>query len=361
MREVDPAADDRGPGGHHLRRPHDRRPEGQRPGSSRPQPGHGVPELRALPAPHRLREHRVPAPAGQEGQRRGRQAGEERVGDPGARRAPRPQAGQPVRRPAAARRDGAGDRPPGRRVPLRRAAVQPRREAARPDAHRDLAAAEEARHHDGLRDPRPDRGDDARRPGRRPQARDPPAARHAAGALREPRQPLRRRLHRLAADELPALRGRRAPRRSCRSARSSCRQTKASEGRGQGSADRGHPARELRGRVAREQGRGRTGSTFQATVDVVEWLGNETYAYIPFEAPPEVEKQLQQLEQDLDGESLRTQLVVSLDGASTIKEGENAEIWLDASKIHLFDPSSGDNLTVDREHAGEIPEASARV
>src|SRR5436190_10537172 len=27
----------------------------------------------------------------------------------------------------------------------------------------------------------------------------------------------------------------------------------------------------------------RTGSTFRATVDVVEWLGNETYAYIPFE------------------------------------------------------------------------------
>jgi multiple sugar transport system ATP-binding protein len=60
-------------------------------------------------------------------------------------------------------------------------------------------------------------------------------------------------------------------------------------------------------------------ATFKATVDVVEWLGNEAYAYIPFEAPPEVEKQLQQLERDLDGESLRTQLVVSLDGASRIK------------------------------------------
>src|SRR5690606_31520642 len=49
------------------------------------------------------------------------------------------------------------------------------------------------------------------------------------------------------------------------------------------------------------------GSTFRATVDVVEWLGNEAYAYIPFEAPPEVQKQLAQLEKDLDGESLRTQ------------------------------------------------------
>jgi len=98
-----------------------------------------------------------------------------------------------------------------------------------------------------------------------------------------------------------------------------------------------------------------TGSTFRATVEVVEWLGNEAYAYIPFEAPPEVQKQLQQLERDLDGESLRTQLVVSLDGNSTIAEGDEAEIYVDAAKMHLFDPATGENLTVDLEHAGEIP------
>ena len=98
------------------------------------------------------------------------------------------------------------------------------------------------------------------------------------------------------------------------------------------------------------------GATFRTTVEVVEWLGNETYAYIPFEAPPEVEKQLRQLEQELDGEALRTQLVVSLDGASRIQEGQEAEIWMDASKMHLFDPGTGQNLTVDREHAGQIGE-----
>src|SRR6478735_6720585 len=98
------------------------------------------------------------------------------------------------------------------------------------------------------------------------------------------------------------------------------------------------------------------GSTFRAKVDVVEWLGNETYAYIPFEAPPEVEAQLQQLERDLDGESLHTQLVVSLDGASRITEGEEAEIWGDGSNIHLFDPANGENLTVDRDNAGRILE-----
>ena len=96
-------------------------------------------------------------------------------------------------------------------------------------------------------------------------------------------------------------------------------------------------------------------ATFDATVDVVEWLGNEAYAYIPFEAPPEVQEQLNQLEKDLDGESMRTQLVVSLDGSSRISEGDHAKIWVDARKIHLFDPGTGDNLTMDHDNAGIVP------
>ena len=88
------------------------------------------------------------------------------------------------------------------------------------------------------------------------------------------------------------------------------------------------------------------GSTFRATVDVVEWLGHEAYAYIPFEAPPEVTTQLAQLERDLDSEALRTQLVIALDANSRIVKGEEAEIWMDSSHMHLFDPASGDNLTL---------------
>ncbi len=101
------------------------------------------------------------------------------------------------------------------------------------------------------------------------------------------------------------------------------------------------------------------GQTFQATVDAVEWLGNESYAYIPFEAPPEVQQQLTQLEKDLDGESMRTQLVVSLDGASKIAEGDEAEIYVNSGHMHLFDPATGDNLTLDAKKAGRVPGAGA--
>jgi multiple sugar transport system ATP-binding protein len=97
------------------------------------------------------------------------------------------------------------------------------------------------------------------------------------------------------------------------------------------------------------------GSTFKAKVDVVEWLGNEAFAYIPFEAPAEVQEQLLQLEKDTDGESLHTQLVISLDASSRIKEGDEAEIWVDGSQVHLFDPSTGENLTIDTSAAGTVP------
>ena len=88
------------------------------------------------------------------------------------------------------------------------------------------------------------------------------------------------------------------------------------------------------------------GQTFRATIDVVEWLGNEQYAYIPFDAPPEVASQLADLEKEMDGEALRTQLVVSLDAAAKVFRGEEAELFIDASRMHLFDPSTGENLTL---------------
>jgi multiple sugar transport system ATP-binding protein len=89
-----------------------------------------------------------------------------------------------------------------------------------------------------------------------------------------------------------------------------------------------------------------SGSTFRATVDVTEWLGSEAFAYIPYEAPAEVQSQLQQLERELDSEMMHTQLVVALDAASRVQAGDEAEIFVNTSKMHLFDPATGDNLTL---------------
>jgi multiple sugar transport system ATP-binding protein len=87
------------------------------------------------------------------------------------------------------------------------------------------------------------------------------------------------------------------------------------------------------------------GVAFRAPVDVTEWLGNQQFAYLPFDAPAAVANQLKQLARELDSDSLRTQLVVSVDPSSRMREGEEAELWFDATRMHLFDPSNGDNLT----------------
>jgi multiple sugar transport system ATP-binding protein len=103
-----------------------------------------------------------------------------------------------------------------------------------------------------------------------------------------------------------------------------------------------------------EDSRRNLGSTFRAPVDVTEWLGDSQYAYIPYEAPEAITTQLRDLSRELDSEELRTQAVVSIDSTSRIREGREAEFWLDARKIHVFDPSTGENLTRDAEAGAEL-------
>ena len=102
--------------------------------------------------------------------------------------------------------------------------------------------------------------------------------------------------------------------------------------------------------------RGR-GVTFDVQVDVTEWLGNQQYAYIPYEAPAEIVSQLESLDKELDGEQLRTQMVVSLDPMSRVRDGEHADLWLDPTRMHLFDPQTGENLTIRRDGDGVGPGA----
>ena len=96
------------------------------------------------------------------------------------------------------------------------------------------------------------------------------------------------------------------------------------------------------------------GVTFDAEVDVTEWLGSDLYAYVPFETSDAVAATLEELDRDLDGEGMRTQLVVALDSESRIRDGDTAQLWFDPARLLVFDPESGENLTFDAERAAEI-------
>ncbi|GAB7191324.1 sn-glycerol-3-phosphate ABC transporter ATP-binding protein UgpC [Kineococcus sp. NUM-3379] len=89
------------------------------------------------------------------------------------------------------------------------------------------------------------------------------------------------------------------------------------------------------------------GTTFRARIDFTEWLGDAQYAYLPFDAEPEVRDRLRELSQELDSDQLRTQAVVKIDAASRIREGRDADMWVDLRKLHVFDPRTGENLTRD--------------
>ena len=114
----------------------------------------------------------------------------------------RPQAARALRRPAPARRDRPRDRARAEGVPVRRAAVEPRRRAARADAARGRQAAEAARRpppiyvtHDQVEAMTMADKIVVLNAGQIEQIR------LAARTLRAAGEPVRRRLHRLAEDE----------------------------------------------------------------------------------------------------------------------------------------------------------------
>jgi multiple sugar transport system ATP-binding protein len=102
------------------------------------------------------------------------------------------------------------------------------------------------------------------------------------------------------------------------------------------------------------------GLVFEAEVDLVESLGSDLYAYFHIESEGVESDQLA----DLVGDSLdetgtanlregEEQVVARLDASSGIRRGEKAELWADTSRLHLFDPDSGESLTRHEDGAAE--------
>ena len=190
---------------------HDRRAEDERRRPVEARHRHGVPVLRALPAHDGAREHGLRAALRRHAQGRDRQAGGRSGAHPGDGAVARPAAAGAFRRPAPARRHRPRHRARPQGLPVRRAALQPRCRAARAHAHRDRPPAQGTEDDDRLCDARPGGGDDAGRQDRGAARRRGRPGRFAADALRRSGQSLRRRLHRLAQDELPRRRRRQGP------------------------------------------------------------------------------------------------------------------------------------------------------
>ena len=91
------------------------------------------------------------------------------------------------------------------------------------------------------------------------------------------------------------------------------------------------------------------GLEFNATIDVIESLGSDKFVFFSQELGQATNvAELQELARDsgrTDTGGSGETVVARLDPASRVTEGENSRLWVDARKLHVFDPASGRNLT----------------
>jgi multiple sugar transport system ATP-binding protein len=92
------------------------------------------------------------------------------------------------------------------------------------------------------------------------------------------------------------------------------------------------------------------GITFHATIDVLESMGSDVFVYFTKGREQGVNAaELDELAADSGRSDTGGQgdtIVARLDAATTIREGHDAELWVDARAMHVFDPASGRNLSL---------------
>jgi multiple sugar transport system ATP-binding protein len=91
------------------------------------------------------------------------------------------------------------------------------------------------------------------------------------------------------------------------------------------------------------------GVTFRTTIDLVESLGAEQYAYFQVEQAEDIQsEELRELAEDAGTAEVPSsgegQVVARVEASSRIRRGDEAELWVDSSKLHFFDPETGQSL-----------------
>ena len=91
------------------------------------------------------------------------------------------------------------------------------------------------------------------------------------------------------------------------------------------------------------------GHTLKATIDVLESVGSEYYAHFTVPSEPLPAIALGAVIQDHGSAHSRrfrdgVPMVARLGRASRVRQGQQAELWVDTSQVHLFDDKTGRNL-----------------
>jgi multiple sugar transport system ATP-binding protein len=96
------------------------------------------------------------------------------------------------------------------------------------------------------------------------------------------------------------------------------------------------------------EGHGNT-LVFDAPIVLTESLGSETYTYFTYEGGAAQSDELNELAADAGLSDLpssgENQAVARLDPQTKARDGQTLKLWMNAERLHLFDPRDGRNLT----------------
>jgi multiple sugar transport system ATP-binding protein len=95
---------------------------------------------------------------------------------------------------------------------------------------------------------------------------------------------------------------------------------------------------------------GHKGWTFEAPIELTESMGSEIYAHFDFEGGDVETEELRELQEDagtadVPQSGASGHAVARVDANSGVKPGERTRLWLDVTKLHIFDPSDGASMT----------------
>jgi len=106
-----------------------------------------------------------------------------------------------------------------------------------------------------------------------------------------------------------------------------------------------------------------TGHTFKTKIDVLEALGSDYYAHFTVDSERVASRELEELLEDTDPGDVApaadgVQIVARLAAGSGVRQGQEAELWVDTSQLHLFDPDTGLSLLSSARASEESPQLS---
>jgi multiple sugar transport system ATP-binding protein len=100
------------------------------------------------------------------------------------------------------------------------------------------------------------------------------------------------------------------------------------------------------------------GITFRASIDVLESLGADVFVYFTQERKQAARTaELEELAKDsgrADTGSDVDAVTARLDPATRVREGQQAELWVDVRPMHVFNPATGENLALGDGGGGDV-------